>query len=73
MAPRKITDKRAMRIVKEAMSPYLQTLAFGANLYEKGVREPFTERGHKKRDEAKCAIEHIKERLVLNENVRRRH
>jgi uncharacterized membrane protein YgcG len=43
MAPRKMTDMRALRIVKEAMAPYLQALAFSANLYEKGVREPFAE------------------------------
>lgn len=60
-----MTDKRALRIVKEAMAPYLQTLAFSVNLYEKGVREPFAERAYKKRDEVRRAVKHIEEMLDL--------
>ena len=65
MAPRKMTDKRALRIVKEAMAPYLQTLAFSANMYEKGMREPFTKRTYKRRDEVRRAIKHIEGMLDL--------
>ena len=51
--------KTAIKVVNDALKPTLQRLAFGANLYDAGVRELFCIRDHKKRERIREAMSTI--------------
>ena len=43
MAPRKMTDKRPLKLIEQGLKPYLQQLVFGANLHENGLVDQLKE------------------------------
>lgn len=52
-----MTKKQAEKVIEKALAPKLQQLAFGANLYDQGMRTHFAARSFKERQKIRQAME----------------
>lgn len=52
-----MTREQAIRMVEKALTPTLNKLAFGANLYDIGSRASFAVKAHKERQKIRKAME----------------
>ena len=51
-----MTNKQAIKVIEKSLTPTLQKLAFGANLYDSGIRTHFAVRSFKERQKIRQAM-----------------